>query len=107
MQVKQSMGMVLICAVIFVQFVCLVAAINNFTSLYKRQELIASQIDEAETEKSNNLAEINRQIGTVLSNTENQSIVRLFPSEVEKLKTPEEIEEENNRQTSQNIIIIQ
>lgn len=108
MQVKESMAFSLICAVVFVQFIIVVANINNFTSLHKQKESIQSDIKKAESEQSNNVSEINRELNNNFSEANNsESLTKIFPSEIEKLQTPEEIEEEKQRDSSSGIIIIQ
>jgi hypothetical protein len=109
MTIKESMRFSIICAVMFVQYVILIANINNFTSLHKKKEYIGEQIKIAESEQINSLESIKRELNSNFSRSgvDNKALVKTNFSEIEKLLTPEEIEANKQKENLQNNIIIQ
>lgn len=108
MEIKESIRITLILAVIFVQFILVVTNINNFTSLYNRRKDLQAQIKKEEGEQVNHLADIKRELNNEFNQENiNESLLKVFPSEIEKIKTAEEqAEEERKRREKNNANII-
>jgi hypothetical protein len=109
MPIKESMRFSLICAVMFVQYIILIANINNFTSLYKEKESIEARIKKSEAEQINNLEDVKRDLNSNFnrSGVDNNALVKTNFSDIEKLLTPQEIETNNQKAKQKSNIIIQ
>ena len=107
MHLQDTTRLALVCAVIFIQFLILVTNINNFTSLYEEEQSLDTEISAARTEQNNNLADIQRTLNEKFSASQfdNQSLVKVSPSEEEDLQTAEEEQFKEQNQKSKIIII--
>ncbi len=111
MKIKESIRITLILTVIFVQFLVVVTNINNSTSLHNRHKELRSSIEREEGERVNHLADVKRELGNDFNQENiNESLLKVFPSEIEQIKTQEQQaaeERERREKNNANIIIAQ
>jgi hypothetical protein len=108
MFLKESVRLSIVSAVIFIELIFLIININNFTSLYKQKDRDWSSIQIGQDEKQNSIEEIKRSLNSDFSsNNISDSLTPVTPSDIKKLNSKEQIEQEKQKKSnvSQPVII--